>query len=1065
MAIANAYNPNPSTVDSILRKRQTQYDAAIESGAIEKPQPVVQQNQKFLGVEMTPNTPDKSFLRKVGEDAAMLAYAIPVGLAQAVTNPVSFVKGAIMDDSGDVTRGGIGQSVRDAFDPDYYKAHPLLGVVNLAGFVAPIAGAAKSAAVNTSIKTAMNVATREAVTLGIAESLARTAIKPKVFNTAVKQAVQTGKTEIVSEVVRNSLTKAGVADDIALRVGTAVSDNLYTTLSRQSTKLKVMESIAHPVSSTYKVVSGKVAPLRQALFGTPDQTAVARLYGADVVKKNPEGFLSIERWAEAQARERGMENTVSNRQRIMQEWTEQNSQWASLSPEQRVAHFKNYAEQDLTRLKIHEQTGMDVVTVKALPQNYVDSMVQTIKDAPADLDAKGLVSLMEDNFGNDFANFSAEIQAAMAKYADPREAMIHAVSKLGSARSTISFAKFSPEIQDLAKALEKSGYRIGHAPKDKAVSFATDVFAGADKAGGSAVVNADIMAQRSALGGWLDKMGISLRGTVEGAAEFSYRENFTQRVLGDFAEKYGNTVKVGNVSLPVEKIFEWIDKNKALFSQARPRASFPIRTVFDVKADDLVRAGFGADMADDIVRISKKSLREVPTSITGMGDALINYMRTADKGFGAYMGNWYDRYLKLAYLGRYDYSPFFSAQQFLETKIQSALLIKDARLLPGGAGLTKLGAWTAEKLGKRLEGTATYLRKIVDEPPLEQVAAVREEILGTLQKTMLDYSSSPDLINIQNTARGGYALLKDKALFEQSIKSRNFWYRVTGQSSVRMATTFNKALAEKFGMGLDDALSFTYENGVKKYKNPQMVQMMREATQMAYHYKEGALTSPLMKTLNIIWFPLRFQAKTVQLMAGWMNTLSPTQKMVVMNNWVHFANWSGTDEGIEWRRTNRNIFYNILAYTTAYEQIGQSIEAVTKGRLFGGNAGLIGGVPFGVFVNIARELAILPEDPDQFDPKTGRRFSKDIPREVVSAATLSAALEQLIISVSPSTPFYSLTGGVISGVSPRKYIESLVRQIVGAGANALEGRDPAKGRQDLERDFKRVPLEYTRFDQ
>lgn len=1051
MPIANAYNPNPSTVDSILKKRQAQGDLMREQGLIqEAPKP---ENPRFLGVEITPDSEDKTFLRKVGEDAAMLAYSIPVGLAQAVTNPVEFVK---------QVPGAVVQSVKDAVDPDYYKAHPLLGVVNLAGFVAPIAGAAKSAAVKTGMRSALNVATREAVSLGVSETVARTAINPKVFRNVVFEAAKTGKTEIVSEVVRNSLMKAGVADDVALRVGGTVADNLYTTFSRQSTKLKVMEAIAHPVSSSYRAVSGKTQPLRRALFGTPEQTAVARMYGADTVTKNPEGFLSIERWAEAQVRERGMENTVSNRQRIMQEWVEQNSQWASLTPEERVSHFKNYAEHDLTRLKIHEQTGMDIVTVKALPQNYVDSMVQTIKDAPADLDAKGLMSLMEENFGNDFTNFSAEVTAAMAKYADPREAMIHAVSKLGSARSAISFAKFSPEIQELAKSLEKSGYRIGYAPKDKAVSFATDVFAGV-KEGASAVTTPEILAQRTKLGAWLDKMGLSTRGVVEGAAEFSYRENFTQRLLGDFAEKHGNIVKAGNVSIPVEKIFDWIDRNRPLFQQARPRVSFPIRTVFDVKAEDLVRAGFAPEIADDIMKVSKKSLREVPTSIVGMGDALINYMRTSDKGFGGWFGKWYDRYLKLAYLGRYDYSPFFSAQQFLETKIQSALLIKDAGQLPGAAAITKIGAWSAEKLSKRLAPTSTYLRKIVAEPPIEQVAAVREEILGTLQKTMLDYSSSPDLINIQNTAKGGYALLKDKALFEQSIRSRNFWYRVTGQSSVRMATTFNKALAEKFGMNLDDALAFTYENGIKRYKNPQMVQLMREATQMAFHYKEGVLTSPLMKTLNIIWFPLRFQAKTVQLMGGWLNSLTPMQKMVVMNNWVHFANWAGTEEGIEWRRTNRNMFYNILAYTTAYEQIGQSIEAVTKGRLFGGNAGLIGGVPFGVVVNIARELAILPEDPDQFDPKTGRRFTKEIPRDIVSAATLSAAIEQLIISVSPSTPFYSLTGGVIAGVSPRKYIESLVRQVVGGVAESLEGRDPAKGRQQLEKDFKRVPLDYSRL--
>lgn len=1062
--IQNTYNPKPQSVDSILRSRQTQTDAAREQGVIPAAQPKTpQQNPRFLGVEITPNTPDKTFLRKVGEDAAMLAYALPVGLAHAVTNPFEFVKGAIMDDSGDITRGGIGQSVRDAVDPDYYKAHPLLGVVNLAGFVAPIAGAAKNAAVSTATKTALNTALKEAVAVGVQETAVRGVLKTSVVRTAVNEAANTGKTEIVGEVVRGALMKSGVPEESAFRIANTVSDNLAVTLSRQSAKLKVMESIAHPLQTGYRVVSGKTQPLRQAIFGTPEQTAVAKMFGSDIVKKDPQGFLSIERWAEAQAAERGIENTVANRQRIMQEWTEQNSQWAALTPEGKVEHFRNYAEQDLNRLKIHEQTGMDVVTVKALPQNYVDAMVQTLKDAPKDLDTKGLSTLMEETFGRDFTNHTAEITAAIARGTDPRAAMIEAVAKLGDARSAISFAKFSPDIQNLAKALEKSGYRIGYAPENKAVSFATDVFEGVKRDIGSTITDKDIAATRSRLGAWLDKFGFSTRGVVEGAAEFSYKENFVQRAITEIGAKHGAVIKAGDVSIPVEKLFDWIDKNKILMQQARPSLTLPIRTVFDIKESDLVRAGFSKEIARQVETISKAALREVPVSITGMGDALVNYMRTSDKGFGRFMSDWYDRYLKIAYKGRYDWSPFFSAQQFLETKIQSAILIKDVRQLPGGEGITKLGAWTAEKLSKKLEGTATYLREIVEEPPLEQVAMVREEILGTLQKTMLDYTSSPDLINIQGSSKGAYALLKDKAAFEQSIRSRNLWYQVFGQSSVRMATSFNKAIAMKFGMKLDEALAFTYENGVKKYKNPEMVKMMRETTQMAYHYPEGFSTSPLMKTLNIVWFPLRFQVKTVQLMSRWLNSLSPVNKAVVMNNWVHFANWSGTDEGIEWRRTNRNMLYNILAYSTAYEQIGQSLEAVTKGRLFGGNAGLIGGVPFGVVVNLARELAILPEDPDQFDPKTGRRFTKEIPRKVVSAATLSAAIEQLLISISPSTPFYSLTGGVISGVSPRKYIESLVRQVVGAGANSLEGRDPANGKKDLERDFRRVPLEYSRL--
>src|SRR3990167_5702584 len=99
--IENPYNPNPSTVDSLLRQRQTRVDLGREQGLIppaeSTPQPEsLEQHaiKKFFGNEVAPE--DKSFLRKVGEDAALLTYGIPVGLAKVatglVTQPIQTIK-------------------------------------------------------------------------------------------------------------------------------------------------------------------------------------------------------------------------------------------------------------------------------------------------------------------------------------------------------------------------------------------------------------------------------------------------------------------------------------------------------------------------------------------------------------------------------------------------------------------------------------------------------------------------------------------------------------------------------------------------------------------------------------------------------------------------------------------------------------------------------------------------------------------------------------------------------------------------------------------------------------
>lgn len=1078
MAVENTFNPNPKTVDSLLRERQARGDLMRANNPA--PAPVADEpremvpsrltgkqipSQKQFLKDVTKEDPNDTFIRKVGKDAALLAYAIPVGLTKAVTSPIETAK---------ELPGAVVQSVKDVFNPDYYEKHPLLGVVNVAGFVQPLAGVAKSQAIKGGVKTAVNTSVEEAIRLGVEGTVAKNIFKESIFKEAISKAYETGDTKIVSEVVRNLATKNGVTEDVGIRIGNSVADELYSSLSRSSTKMKALEALQHPLGATFGALAKTTDPIRQAIFGKTAETAVARMYGTDVVLKNPEGFLGIEKWAEAQVKERGFSNTIDNRQRMMQEWTENNSQWASLTPEERVSHFQNYAEADLKRARLHEETGLDIVAVKALPQQYVDSMVQTIKDIPKETEMSELVKIMEKTYGRDFVNNSHEIGLALAKN-NTRESLIDVISKLGSKRSTVSFSKFSKETQDLADALAKSGYRIGAAPVGKNVSQVTDVFAAKASAKAAEenatrvidpkdVTHSNIMAQRTAFGRWIDRLGLSPDGLIEGAPEFAFREAFTQNALKTLVAKYGAFIKIDGKTIPVEKLYDFLENHRVDFQKSDKSYSLAIRSVFDIKESDLIRAGLSKEMAKDIVGISKQSLNAIPTEVAGMADSLINYMRTRNEGYNSWMSNVYDKYLKIAYKGRYDWSPFFSFQQWLETRLQGALFLKDARMVPGVKTAQRIGNWTADKLSRKVGESAQYLGKIIDEPALDEVAMVKDEILGTLSKTMLEFNANIDSTAMRMKNYGNTASIADKAAFEQSIASENIFYHAAGTSNVRMASNFNKALAEKYGMTLKEALDYTIdESGTKVYKNPQLVQTMREATQAVYHYQPGLLTSPLMKTMNTIWFPSRFQAKTVKMMSDWLGSLSPTSRMVIMNNWVHFANWSNTEEGIKWRRQNQNIFYNILSYATAYEQIGTSIEAVTKGRLFGGNAGLIGGVPLGVFVGIARQMAYIPSDPDQFDPKTGKEFSKFIPKNPVSLATLSTALEQLAISVTPSTPFYSLTGGEIAGISISKQLTiPLIRQVIAFGAAKVNDTKTKEERKKLDRSFKKVPLDYTR---
>lgn len=1196
-------------MDDELQKQQNQYDAAKANGqqvdTPVAPNPTV----PILGVELTPYTPQKSFSRIVGEDAASLAYGIPTGIAK-------LAEGLVTKPTDTIYEAGVGliDGFKKLGDAQYWKEHPLLNAVNLFGFIDPAVGGLKSATIHGATDAALETAVRTAVGSGVEESVVRGAVDKSVFHNSVTQSFKVGDASIASETVINALTKAGVEDSIAAKIGAGVSENLGSTITQQASKLKMLDAIAHPLGTSVDYAKSKLDPIRRSIFGDAPNTAVGKLYGAETVAKNPEGFLKVEQWAEAQVKEQGLANTVDNRSRVMQDWIEQDPNYASLTPEQRVAHFQNYAQQDLTRLQIHQMTGTDIVTTKALPQNTVDAMLSTLKDMPTGTPVPELIKMLEDNFGNDFTNHSAEISSAIARDQTP-EALSEAVSKFGTARSKVSFAKFSPEAQVLADQLEKSGYRITYAPKGKQVSFVSDIMGttegpkvithgtaaeniplikqngfimGKNSAWGEAgwfsdsakthdlygankidvtteglnlktfnsvkeqmdfikkykgdnladavrkqgkydgmiITNAtegntfgitdqakldeviargapevvpkqessisisDMQNKRSAFGRWIDRFGLSPNDPGMGAAEFTFRENFTQYAINDIGDAHGGFVKANpvqrgaktKVSIPVQNLYDWLNKNKVAMSEARSRhlpigadaISNSIGTVFDITEKDLLRAGFDADVAKSIYAATRKSLRAIPASVVGAGEAFVNFLRSSNKGFQKYMSQGFSKYIQAANKGRYEISPFFAAQEYIETRLNMSLMLKDFRSLPAGGAVVKagsaigsvgekiLGEWTPKKIVSSLEESKSYLREVVNEPTLQQVALVRDEILGRLQNTMLD-STRPDMIQIVNDASGGATVsLKDQGAFQKSIRSKNVLYNFLGQSNAKMATNFSRGLASKFGFTLEDALAYSVKDGQKIYKNPEMLQLLRESTQSVFHYQPGLLTSPLIKTLNMVWYPMRFQLKTIELAAKWMDSLTPATRAVVTNNWVHFANWSQTPEGVKWRNTSKDVFYNIINYTLAYGQIGQSIEAATKGNLFGGNMGQLGGLPLGVVTNIAQALSVIPEDPNQIDPSTGRPFKKQTPKKIVSAASFATAAEKLIVSILPSVPLYTLTGGAIKSASTGAYVKNIVDQVFGLGIGISEGKTQKQGMSELKRQYKTVPLDYTR---
>lgn len=1081
---------------------------------------------RILGVRITPDDENKSFGQKMVQDGALLAYGALTGVAKIGTaalslpfTPFSEAARTNVKETASMMWGGLKQTAKDIAGVtgvlgaeaqrdslDYYKAHPLMAVLDAWGVVSLGTGTLLKSSLTSTARSAMVATTKAALKMGIEEATVREAFevarfiasparilgKTKIstpFERAFYTAVKTGTVDDVAAAISSRFIKLGVEADKAVQLGRVAATDVAGSVVKNSARLQTLNAITHPVGAIGKTAGTALKKVTGAVLGKTDEAAVTSLFGAEVVNANKKASLGMERWLEAIANERGWDNTFDNRMRILQE-IKGKQEFVNLTPDEFFSHFDNYVKADETVSRFRQMTNNPgFVPVKAVAKETADAMAETLSSNYDDLAEGAMASakvgvenvvdrafnhisdFMTENFGRDWKNYEVALRRVFGEKGN-KEALLTAIKELSDMKPHLNGQGWSEGAQATINEMKATGYQIGHAPSNKKVSLATEVLKGMEGKV-SKVSESTLESDRTWLGKVLDDWGFSGKGVVEGTPQFVYRQAWGQHALKELVDEVGTSVKIERpvtgakgfrkIKIPVEKLFQWLDDHKQDFNDQRAKGlgvlpQFRIRNVFDITKNDLIDMGFNEALAESITKISRKSLREIPISVVGIGEKLMNTMRAADGAFRRF-GQFYDNWmLKTPTYMRYQspLSVMFQAQEFLETKIMSSMLTKDASILPGAETLAGFGSrLIPKKVGGILGATRDYLAKIIKPPTLNELSIVRDELITDVKKVVDDAFSVSEY---QSITRGLEKTARTVTETGSEILSRthrdSLWSRVLGGFHLNTGTKVAKAIAEKFGMTLEDMVAKTPDGA---YLHPRLVREVQDTIRAALTYQHGFQTSPLMKTMNIVWFPLRFQVKTVQLTSRWLSELSPVSRAVVINNWVNFANWAGTDDGIEWRKTHQNLLYSILAYTTAWEQMGDSLNAVSRGQIFGGNTGMIGGIPFGFFANLASELAMIPEDPEQFDPATGKNFQfKNVPREVASYAGMVKGVEELIFMMLPGLPLYTVSGGVVRSASFRKPVQNAIEEIAAWGLAKKEGVDTKMGKRLLEREFMRI---------
>ena len=189
-------------------------------------------------------------------------------------------------------------------------------------------------------------------------------------------------------------------------------------------------------------------------------------------------------------------------------------------------------------------------------------------------------------------------------------------------------------------------------------------------------------------------------------------------------------------------------------------------------------------------------------------------------------------------------------------------------------------------------------------------------------------------------------------------------------------------LADRKGINLDEMI---------KNHPDELEDALRVIVQYRRH---GALSSPLARTINVAFFPMRYNLKVADMAAREIGKLPPSLQFATLNSILSLRDYFRSEEGIRWQSENSDALA-VFKWVTPYNSIESAM------RLFGGNKpnsvselGMLGGLPFGVISQVLESMGIINLNTPYVNPKTGEMLPEYIP-ETAKAKAATATLDIL----------------------------------------------------------------------
>lgn len=268
------------------------------------------------------------------------------------------------------------------------------------------------------------------------------------------------------------------------------------------------------------------------------------------------------------------------------------------------------------------------------------------------------------------------------------------------------------------------------------------------------------------------------------------------------------------------------------------------------------------------------------------------------------------------------------------------------------------------------------------------------------------------------------ALLEDKNIFGSGLSGMGASADIQGLIGTRILHSEKVSLAglvneqaRKMGMNAEEYVNNNFDR---------VVDTLQTITGN-YHGKDW-FDSPMARTLNIAFFPMRFNLKIAGVIAQYMSKLpAPTQVAMI---WSYYKadDWLKSDDGIAWQTQYASAiqFFNWVTPTYPLSYVMKLGNDITGRDDFSiGDFGQLGGLPFGMITQILEANGIINTSSPYVNPDNGDVYQKYVPQ--TARAEINLAVQAFLGSM------FTYPGAMLNLPSKGRITRAVANNTIGAG--------------------------------